>query len=520
VRDRGGEILEGKYRLVQRIGTGGMGSVWIAEHMAIGKRVAVKLLHRELAENEEATKRFHQEARAAAAAGHRGIVEVHDIGVTGDGEPYIVMELLEGESLGSLLARENRISVPMALHLALSALSALAAAHRRGIVHRDIKPDNVFLARTMDLPAVKLLDFGVSKMAAGNPSTTLSGVALGTPRYMAPEQARGDLDIDARADLWAMGVILYEALTGSVPFDAPTSNAVMVRLMTEEPRPPRELAPELPEKLEAIILRALAKEPADRFRRAEDMIEALLEITESETESRARLAALFLPEERGATPIATETPQTWSTSVTAVPSTRHRRAPIVLGALALVALVAIGVGWAVRAGDPAPVEAKWVAPVTATTAAPARGASPPEAEPSVTIALEGLPEGARVLLDDAVVPELPIRLPPRDVMLRLRVEADGHEPFSQMLTPDRDQTIAVSMARRDAAAATPRARPARGRAGGRGPGPVGPAGAAPAPAHGLPPIVDPGPGLPPIVDPGPRLPPIVPAGPPRPPRQL
>ncbi len=513
MRDRGGEVLEGKYRLLQRIGAGGMGSVWLAEHAGIGKRVAVKLLHRALTENDEALRRFHQEARAAAAVGHRGIVEVHDIGLTGDGEPYIVMELLEGESLGSLLARDGPLPVPLALEVALAALSALAAAHRRGIVHRDIKPDNVFLERTMaDVPSVKLLDFGVSKMiSAGDPSTTLSGVALGTPRYMAPEQARGEVDLDARIDLYAMGVILYEMLTGVVPFDAPTANAVMVRIMTETPRSPRDLRPDLPEALESLILRAMAKGPADRFRRAEEMIEALLELTPSESESRARLHAMAPAGDRGDTdrtpapPV--ETPQSWSTGVTTPPRAPRRGWALVLGAVFLLALASVALFWWLRRpNEPAPtVVAKWVAPPTLD--APPVGAEVPAVEASVAIALEGVPAGARVTLDDAVVPELPIRLPPRSVMLRLRIEAEGYEPFTQMILPDRDKTVVVTMTRQQAARARTQARRRRE--------PLGRPPSTPAQAPALPPIVDPGPRLPPIVDPGPRLPPIVPVGPPR-----
>ncbi|MBI2898371.1 MAG: serine/threonine protein kinase [Deltaproteobacteria bacterium] len=528
MRDRGGEVLEGKYRLIRRIGAGGMGSVYLAEHVGIGKRVAVKVLHGEHASNDEAVRRFHQEARAAAAAGHRGIVDVHDIGVTGDGEPYLVMELLDGESLGTLLVREKPIPVRSAVDIALGALSALAAAHRRGVVHRDIKPDNIFLERTIsDLPSVKLLDFGVSKMTQpGSLTTTRSGVALGTPHYMAPEQARGEVDLDARVDVYAMGVILYEALTAALPFDAPNCNAVMVRVMTDAPRPPRELRPDLPERLEEVILRAMAKDPANRFRRAEEMIEALLELTEADgADSRARLlylgppAAADEPEAPAPAPAHPSTPQTWTTDVPGVTTARSRGLVIAGGGAALLLLA--GILWLARTDPPSSVVvAKWVP--AAAPAAPPSPPTEPEAVP-VTISLEGVPPGARVTLDDAVVPELPIRLPARDVMLRLKVEAEGYEPFSQMILPHGDRTIVVTMTR----AATPSGPPARPAARRR----TAPASAArppvrpgPAPSSRpttqLPPIVQPGPGparrpagqLPPIVQPG--LPPIVSPGPP------
>ncbi|MBI2892268.1 MAG: serine/threonine protein kinase [Deltaproteobacteria bacterium] len=555
MRDRTGDVLDGKYRLVRLLGAGGMGSVYEAEHLLIGKRLAVKFLHAEFAESSEAVRRFQQEARAAAAAGHRGIVDIHDLGCAPDGAPYLVMELLDGESLGELLARERPISVSLAAAVAIGALSALAAAHRKGIVHRDIKPDNIFLERTLDdRPLVKLLDFGVSKMSSmGVTAMTRAGVALGTPHYMAPEQARGSSDLDARVDIYAMGVILYEALTGVVPFDAPNYNALMVRVITDEPQRPREKRADLPETLEALILRAIAKKPEDRFRRAEDMIEALLPFSEGSehvpgiarrgtpsrpaftppqvdvvaptiatgegvapneaatgatisSEVAAFPAAATISSEIAAAQASpapaisrsgdTLTPQSWSKDAPEVPVGKNRLALVAVGA---VLVVAVGVGgiWLSSGGDAPVVEARWSPPVPAVpeatwgagrqgaqgtggTAATAPGAQTPSAPgaghagaaagpaasgagattppDSVRIALEGLPPNARVFLDDARISEFPIPLARRDVLMKLRVEADGYAPFSQMVRPDQDRTVVVSMRRR----------PAGGRHGGGG----------------------------------------------------
>src|SRR5262245_48121419 len=204
--DRTGQIIDGKYRLQRVLGEGGMATVYVAEHCVIGKRVAVKFLHRDFAARPEVVSRFHDEARAAAAIGHPSIIDVHDVGTMADGEPYLVMEYLSGRSLREVLDRQRVQPIGFAAAVAVRVLSALAAAHRKGIVHRDVKPDNIFLLRAIDaVPIVKLLDFGISKMGSlATGSRTVVGEVLGTLEYMAPEQARGEKTIDARVDLWAM----------------------------------------------------------------------------------------------------------------------------------------------------------------------------------------------------------------------------------------------------------------------------------------------------------------------------
>ncbi|MBN1774275.1 MAG: serine/threonine protein kinase [Deltaproteobacteria bacterium] len=220
--DRTGQIVGEKYRLSRLIGEGGMGEVYEAQHTIIGRRCAVKFLHPEMARQAEVVTRFVREAQAASAIGHRGIIDIYDVGTTPDGAPYLVMEFLEGASLGGRLETSGRLPVHTAVEIVAQVLSALRVAHQRGIVHRDLKPDNIYLVESPGSPmVVKLLDFGISKMTVvgdGQQRMTQTGAVLGTPVYMSPEQAAGRSDADHRLDIYAMGVILFELLTGRLPY--------------------------------------------------------------------------------------------------------------------------------------------------------------------------------------------------------------------------------------------------------------------------------------------------------------
>ncbi|MBN1772125.1 MAG: protein kinase [Deltaproteobacteria bacterium] len=263
-----GLVLEGKYRLTAPLGAGGMGYVWRAEHVQLGRPFAVKLLRPELVSDPTALARFQQEAQAAARIGSRHIVDVLDVGRTPGGAPYLVMEFLQGRSLSAELESHGPLPLARAIDLAGQILDGLAAAHAAGIVHRDLKPDNVFLLGEPGArDDVKLLDFGISK-AKDDPRAqhlTRTGMLLGTPRYMSPEQVLGRRDVDRRADLWAAGVILYECLTGRVPFDAPDLATTLTSILQQTPVPPAAYRPEIEPRLGAAVLRALAKNPAERF---------------------------------------------------------------------------------------------------------------------------------------------------------------------------------------------------------------------------------------------------------------
>ena len=275
-----GRVIAGRYRVTGLIGEGGMGAVYVAEHLQLGRKGAIKRLHPELAADAHAVLRFQREARAAAATGHEHIVEVLDLGLAEDGAPYLVMEHLQGQSLAALLRRVGRLSAARACRIVGQALTALDAVHLRAIIHRDLKPDNIFLTRRAGrADYVKLLDFGISKMRGedGEPlDLTRTGVTLGTPIYMSPEQARGSKALDHRVDLYAVGVILYECIVGQVPFHGENYHQLLQAILAGAPAPMRARAPLLEPALEEIVLRALSKEPALRFSTATEMLEALV----------------------------------------------------------------------------------------------------------------------------------------------------------------------------------------------------------------------------------------------------
>jgi len=272
-----GTMLDDKYRIERLLASGGMGAVYMGTHIKLRKRVAIKVLNPQLSSS-PMIERFHREAITASQIGHEGIAQVTDIGTSNEGEPFLVMEYLEGESLAQRLRASGPLAVEDACELGCAILSPLAAAHRAGIVHRDLKPDNVFLVRQSRGEMVKLLDFGISRSPGLDSEfrLTSTGLVLGTPYYMSPEQARGESDITPAADLYAFGVILYEMLVGDVPIRAENYNQLMYRVTIGDYARPRERRPELPEELEQIILHAMAQLPANRPASAADLEQALL----------------------------------------------------------------------------------------------------------------------------------------------------------------------------------------------------------------------------------------------------
>ena len=261
-----GLILGERYRLLSRIGEGGMGTVFLAEHVALGKQVAVKVLRAEYSRDEELVRRFEQEARSASRIDHENVVDVVDFGRTPGGSLYFVMEALEGESLARLIRRQGALPVERALRILAQICQALGAAHACGVVHRDLKPENVILVRRDDgADLVKVLDFGISK-THGVPEggrITRVGSIIGTPEYMAPEQAMGAA-VDHRCDVYAFGVLAYEMLTGRLPFHGESPLATLLKHQGEPPVPPSRLRPDLPPEAEAMVLRALVKRPEGR----------------------------------------------------------------------------------------------------------------------------------------------------------------------------------------------------------------------------------------------------------------
>jgi len=280
-------VLADRYRLIKLIGEGGMGSVYQAEHITIGRKLAIKVLAPEYCDSPEVVARFLQEARTASMLHHEHIVDITDFGYTKQGLAFLTMEYLEGEDLATLLAREGRQPWSRLRRIVLQVCRALHAAHEKGIVHRDMKPDNCFRIKRGGNPDfIKILDFGIAKIVDGNLGSrqdkpkmaTEAGTLLGTPEYMAPEIAR-DQKADARVDVYSLGVLMYEMLTGSVPFKGQTFMATVAMQMVDEPMPPRERAPDaaIPVEVEAVIMRALRKDPAERYQSIPELAEAIID---------------------------------------------------------------------------------------------------------------------------------------------------------------------------------------------------------------------------------------------------
>src|SRR6185295_6492862 len=274
-----GDRIDGKYEIKRLLGEGGMGAVYEGENTLIHRRVAFKVLHSGVAALEEAVKRFENEAQAAGRIGSDHIVEVLDLGRLESGDRYMVMEFLKGESLSARISTRGRLSPGEICHIGLQLLEGLSAAHEAGIIHRDLKPDNIFLLAQAKgrTDFVKILDFGISKfnVLGKDFSMTRTGSVMGTPYYMAPEQARGAKNLDPRLDVYAAGVILYEAATGRVPFDGDTFNELLIKIVTEESPSVRTLAPDLDPGLAEIIDRARQKNPDQRFASAREFRDAL-----------------------------------------------------------------------------------------------------------------------------------------------------------------------------------------------------------------------------------------------------
>lgn len=275
-RTRVGEVLAGRYELRNVLGTGGAGAVFAAFDRQVGDRVAVKLLHAALAKDAEHIARFEREARAAAAIGHPSVVEVRSV-VRHDGELFMVLELLDGEALFYPIA-ERRLSLGDVFEVADQLLGALGAAHDRGIIHRDVKPENVFLCRQPDgTLRVKLLDFGIAKMLrrdVASTFSTLEGMVVGTPQYMSPQMCSGE-PANPGADIWAVGALLFHALTGKPPYDDSHIGRLLMKIVSEPAPLIRDLRPDLPGGLSAAIDRALHRDPAARWATAREFADAI-----------------------------------------------------------------------------------------------------------------------------------------------------------------------------------------------------------------------------------------------------
>ena len=277
-----GRTLDEKYIVEERLGAGGMGAVYRARHLSMDRPVAIKFLHQRFVEDEAARSRFQTEARTAVKLRHANAVSVTDFGQTAEGVIYIVMELLEGRTLREILTREAPLETARAISLMLQTSAAVAAAHEAGIIHRDLKPSNILVTQSADQPAVvKVLDFGIATFTPDDDDvvTPPTNSVIGTPRYMSPEQYNGN-ELTPATDVYSLGVILYEMLAGMAPFTGSTPEEIAQKHANDLPHSPREIVAAIPEDVERIILKALEKQPADRFANAAEFHQELLQTAE------------------------------------------------------------------------------------------------------------------------------------------------------------------------------------------------------------------------------------------------
>jgi serine/threonine-protein kinase len=457
-------LLEGRYRLLSRLGEGGMGVVYLAEHAGLGKRVAVKVLRGELSKDATFSRRFELEAIAASQIGHENIVDVTDLGRTPSGEMFYVMELLEGRSLGAVLRRERFLPLARAVSILVQVCRALEAAHARGIVHRDVKPQNVMLLAREGRPDfVKVVDFGISKVSTvQGDRLTEAGAILGTASYMAPEQARGT-EVDSRADVYAVGVLTYELCTGTLPFRGENTFATMIQHMEAKAEPPSTRYPELglPPELDALVMQALAKDPAARpsMARFRAGLEALplgarstLPVQEAPAAAVPHSVAPAV-----SAPVALQLPgralddasQAPSQASAGVVSRGKRTWALVGGACAVLVVMAA----VLFSRGPATVtQAPAVAPEPVQASAPPPEPAPPPV-PRARVTITSSPSGATVSVGGRVLGTTPLELDsPKEGDGPWTLSLAGHAPSSLASLPA-SGTVEVPLKKLPAASA-------------------------------------------------------------------
>ena len=460
-----GRVLDGRYRIERSVGEGGMGIVYLATHVTLNKRMAVKVLRGEMARDQDVVQRFVQEAQASSAIGHPNIIDISDFGRLPDNAVYFVMEYLEGEPLTDRIARSRGLSVREALPILEQIASALSSAHSSGIVHRDMKPDNIFLiqrGQTRDF--VKVLDFGIAKVGGAASKLTKTGTVFGTPHYMSPEQAAGQT-VDQRTDIYALGVIMYEMVTGKVPFDADTFMGILSKHMFEPPRPPTEVGEKADlGALEPVILRALAKKPEQRYQSMDDLI-VDLGLVRSGERPNVPMTAVPVP---NLGPRVNEFARNAPAQTIVQPRSGTRpahgdenaegalgfsRRSIITLFLSVFALLAIGViaGGAyafTRRASTVTAAADHVPSSPAPSAQPAP-AEAPVAPPirAATVRIESSPEGATVTVDGAMLGFTPVSMPKPtgDDLRPIELTLAGHEVVHFVVTPATPDVISIPL---------------------------------------------------------------------------
>jgi serine/threonine protein kinase len=490
-----GKKLDDRYTVDSILEVGGMGTVYEGTHIRLGRKIAVKILHDELVGDEVQSERFLREARAAAEIHHRNVVDVIDIGTTNDGLPYFVMELLRGEALKVRMKR-LRIMAPSEIGWIIQhALAGLGVAHEHGVIHRDVKPGNIFISKEKDGKEIaKILDFGVAKFKFRSEQIhakelTTTGTILGTPYFMSPEQAMGKKSmVDARSDIYSCGLIVYRGLTGRNPFRGENYNEVIYNILTRDIPPPSMLNKNVPEEVDAVVMKAVARDPDDRYQTCKEFIEALA-VFEKYTPTASYLIEKRQADERGeAADEAEEDLDTGSSDAlaaragekdeaaageaTAVPVEAARATTIshsksvqtgppkrkigamLARALAVAVVAALGVYllWILYGGngEGRGTDAKGQAGATVSGKVLKQEGEkePPPAAETVSVSLKNLPEGARITVGGVIHEAAPLTLEKSGKAVTLEVAKDGFSTFMEDIVPDRDQEIEVFMSAR------------------------------------------------------------------------
>jgi len=419
-----GTTIDGRYLVEGMLGEGGMGLVYRVRHVVLKRPLAIKVLRPEVSANPQVLARFRQEAQSASAIGNQHIIDVVDFGLLPDGSTYFVMEFLDGSPLSKVIEREVPLSIPRFIHIAKQLCDALGAAHGVGIVHRDLKPDNIFLVRRgSEADFVKVLDFGIAKVGGSTSKLTQQGQVFGTPHYMAPEQCQG-MAVDGRSDIYALGIILYELITGALPFESETLVGIITAHLTELPPLPSIRRPDCPPGLEAILLRCLEKNPADRYPDCRALFSDLDAFsTGLPSWVPPRVSGIIEARvSRSDAPVAGAKPQFSVASGAngagsqATPNVLGSRMVVILaGVISILGITAFGYA-AYVATRPPPTTHGFVLPtIPQFPIAPPPSASPPapaaQTSVSATIRIETEPVGAEVLSNGELVGITPVDLP-------------------------------------------------------------------------------------------------------------
>lgn len=461
-----GQVLDGRYEVTGVLGEGGMGIVYKARHVTLGKNLAIKVLKAEVSKDQEIVQRFRQEAQSATAIGNHHIIDISDFGVLSDGSTYFVMEFLDGTSLTRAIEPGKPLKATRTIHIAKQLCRALGAAHDIGIVHRDLKPDNIYLIkRGGDSDFVKVLDFGIAKVGGAKSKLTQVGQVFGTPHYMSPEQCSGT-NVDKRTDVYALGVIMYEMASSRVPFDADNLMGILTKHLYEEPVKPHELPPpvDVPPALEAVIMKCLAKKADIRYQSMQEVL-ADLEAVEQGLTPTAVMDEVRRATSRGVSAAGTGRYDSGNTSALTMDvgevSLPKKNTGLIIGGLGVVGLIVAALIAFSGGGDKPAVTPE---PTTPAAQAPAQPAPEPQPEakpeekpaevvpepppaPAVQVALSSKPS-SEVFSQGVLIGHTPLTLPrPKEgePALELVLRADGYKELSLRITQFSQTALAVEL---------------------------------------------------------------------------